>query len=200
MYLYKFCSYLTLGKVLFVISFISRAYFYKGEEIKKGVTDWVHFSPSGFNKYSVMNLKADIRCISLSFPTGWGAFPCSQISFQNFLINLSTARGTYFLNNLKWQLLNTLKVQVLLIIPELCLSEWCASGNKAQNSIQAGLKQASKPFIMHMLKLVQSFKQTYFFWTVSITSHVIKGWPNFCHWLATLVFGNKTVSAVSCMK
>jgi len=200
MYLHKFCSCLTPGKVLFVISFISRVCFYKGEEKKRGVTDWVHFSPSGFNKDLVTNSKADTRCTSPSFSLGWGEFPCSQINFQNFLISLSAPRATYFLNNLKWQLWNTFKVQVLFIRPELCLSELCGSANKVQNSMPAGLNQASKPFIMHMLKPWQSFKQTFLFWTVSITSHVIKGWNNFCHWLATLVYGNKTKSAVSCMK
>lgn len=169
-----------------------------GRKKKKGVTEYIFHPQVSTSIWS--EFKVDIRCMHLSFPTGWGAFPCSQVNFQNFLINLSTARVTYFLNNLKWQLLNTFKVQVLLIIPELYPSELCASGNKAQNSIQTRLNHSSKPFIMRMLKPLQTFKQTYLFWTVSITSHIIKGWNNFCHWLATLVFGNKTKSAVSCMK
>lgn len=138
--------------------------FTRGKE-KKGC-NWAHFSPSGFNKYLVMHLKAAMRCVRLTFPTGWGAFPCSQINFQNFLINLSAARAPHSPNNLKWQLLNTFKVQVLLITPELCLSDLCASGNKAQHSIQAGLNQASKPFLKHVLKPLWSSKQTDLVWTI----------------------------------
>lgn len=138
--------------------------FTRGKE-KKGC-NWVHFSPSGFNKYLVMNLKAAMRCLRLTFPTGWGAFPRSQINFQNFLINLSAARAPHSLNNLKWQLLNTFKVQVLLITPEFCLSDLCASGNKAQHSIQAGLNQASKPFLKHVLKPLWSCKQIDLVWTI----------------------------------
>lgn len=113
-----------------------------------------------------MNLKAAMRCVRLTFPTGWGAFPCSQINFQNFLINLSAARAPQSPNNFKWQFLNTFKVQVLLITPELCLSDLSASGNKAQHSIQAGLNQASKPFLKHVLKPLQCCEQTDLVWTI----------------------------------
>lgn len=88
---------------------------------------------------------------------------------------------------------------MLLIIPELSLSEWRASGNEVQDSTQAGLKEAAHHLVIHLLKPPQSFKQTDFFWTICITSHTIKGWKIY-HWIATLGFGSETKSAVSYTK
>lgn len=132
-----------------------------------------------------------MRCVRLTFPTGWGAFPCSQINFQNFLINLSAARAPHSSNNLKWQLLNTFKVQVLLITPELCLSDLCASGDKAQHSIQAGLNQASKPLVKHVPKPLQSCKHTDLVW--NIKHYFTLNWVGITFTMgATLLLGTKS--------
>lgn len=167
MYSHEFCSYLPLGKRLLVVCFISKVCIYKGEGKEKGVTDYM-FPPQVSTSIGLWTAEQSLGGWGWVFPSG-GAFPHTQINFKNLLINLPAAKVTDVLN-LNWQLLNRLKVQVLLIILKLCLSELCASGNKAHNSIWAGLNQASKPFIMHILKPLQGFKQTYLFWTVSITS------------------------------